>query len=188
MDWFFKLIRIAGVNFPVAASFVQLQAEIDSVKTAKLIETFRDPISYLHEDIRAVSIKIYEQLKIDDSAILYFPEEFYITYSRAIAALDSQGYLTKENAAGCKFPLSLQLTDSSYIMYMCNLAEQSSKMDEITSIVDKCQIGSWLDGKKLAQEIGLPTTVVRSIFSIYESKGYGYQSTEIGAYMYIGQA
>ncbi|MHC9510273.1 hypothetical protein [Kangiella sp. M94] len=36
MDWFFKLIRIAGVNFPVAASLVQLQAEIDAVKTAKI--------------------------------------------------------------------------------------------------------------------------------------------------------
>ncbi len=30
IEWFFKIIRIAGVNFPVAASLVQLQAEIDS--------------------------------------------------------------------------------------------------------------------------------------------------------------
>lgn len=188
MDWFFKLIRIAGVNFPVAASLVQLQAEIDSEEIAKLIETLRDPISYLHEDIQAVSIRIYEQLQIDDSKVLCFTEEFYSRYSRAIAALDSQGYLTKENAAGCKFPLSLQLTDPSYIMYMCNLVEQPNKMDEITSIVDRCEVGSLLDGKKLAQEIGLPTTVVRSIFSIYESKGYGCLSKEIDACRYIGQA
>ena len=39
MEWFVKLVRIAGVNFPVAASFVQLQAEIDSDKIEERLES-----------------------------------------------------------------------------------------------------------------------------------------------------
>ena len=188
MDWFFKLVRIAGVNFPGAASLVQLQAEIDSHKMSKLIDSFRDPISFLHEDVQVVSIQIYEQLKIKDSVVLCFTDEFYSKYSRAIAALNSQGLIVKKDAAGYKFPLAIQLADASYIMYMCRLAEDSHKMDKITSIVDKCEIGSWLDGEQLSKEIGLPASVIRSIFSIYESKGYGYLSKEIGTCSYMGQA
>jgi hypothetical protein len=188
MDWFFKIVRIAGVNFPGAASLVQLQAEIDSGKMAKLMESIRDPISYLHEDVQDVSKKIYKQLKTEDSIALCFSDEFYSTYSRAIAALDSQGLITKESAAGSKLPLSIQLTDASYIMYMCRLAEDSKKMNKIIAIVDECEVGCWLDGDLLGKELDLPKNVVKSIFSIYESKGYGILSRAIGSCKYMGQA
>ena len=59
MEWFIKIVRVAGVNFPGAASLVQLQAELDSTAMASRLEKLEDPISYLHEDIPDVAKEIY---------------------------------------------------------------------------------------------------------------------------------
>ncbi|MCR9321557.1 hypothetical protein [Vibrio alginolyticus] len=92
IDWFCKIVRIAGVNFPVAASFVQFQAELDSIAMSKRIEKLEDPISYLHEDIQEVSKLIYAQLVTCDSVNLDFGDDFYVKYSRPLAAL-GRGFL-----------------------------------------------------------------------------------------------
>ena len=42
MDWFMKLVRVAGASFPGASSLVQLQSEIDSQAMAKRLEELSD--------------------------------------------------------------------------------------------------------------------------------------------------
>lgn len=188
MDWFLKIVRVAGVNFPGAASLVQMQAEIDSSSIAKRIEKLEDPISFLHEGVNDVSNIIYKSLKLNDSVSLDFSENFYVQYSRSLAALVSSGLISKKEALGKTIPLGINLIDPSYIMYMCNLAEDHQKMLEITGIVDRCEVGLWLDGDQLSESIKLPKSVIRAIFEIYEAKGYGVLSKTTGICRYLCKA
>ena len=184
MDWFIKVIRIAGVSFPGAASLVQLQAELDSSAMKKRLDKLEDPISYLHEDIPLVAKEIYGTMKAVDSVNLDFPEEFYHRFSRSIAALSSAGLISKNNAAGSRIPLGINLIDPSFIMYMCYRAEDTRKMQEILEIVDSCESGIWLNGEELKETLGLPKYVIRAVFQIYASKGYGLLSKTIGSCKY----
>ena len=118
MKWFAKLSRIAGVNFPVSASLVQLQAELDSAKTATRLEKLEDPISFLHEYVPAVSRVIYRKLSIEDSVHLNFDEEFYIKYIRPLAALSKKSYISMTSVIGSRIPRDIRLTDPTYILYM----------------------------------------------------------------------
>lgn len=188
MDWFFKIVRIAGVNFPVAASLVQMQAEIDSVAMANRLNKFEDPISYLHEDIPELAKLIYQNLQVNDSINLDFSDDFYSKYSRPLAALESSGFISKNSVLGSRIPLGINLIDASFIMYMCNLAEDPQKMTEIIDIVDRCEVGLWLDGNQLKDSLGLPKYVIRAIFDIYQAKGYGILSREIGSCKYLCNA
>ncbi len=188
MEWFLKLIRIAGVNFPGSASLVQLQAEIDSDKIAKRLQKLEDPISYIHEDVPAASKEIYQRLSFNDSVNLDFDEEFYTKYSRPLAALAKKSFISKNSVIGSRIPRGINLIDPTYIMYMCALAEDQNKMQEIVKIVDSCEVGKWLDGEKIKYEIGLPKYVIRAVFEIYEAKGYGILSKTIGSCQYMGNA
>lgn len=188
MEWFLKIVRIAGVNFPGAASLVQLQAELDSSAMTSRLEKLEDPISYLHEDVANLAREIYENLKASDSVNLDFSEEFYTRYSRPLTALESAGLISKNSVLGSRIPRGINLIDPSFIMYMCNLAEEPKKMQEIVEIVDRCEVGLWLDGEQLKESIGLPKYVIRALFEIYESKGYGIMSKTIGSCSYMGNA
>jgi len=188
MEWFLKLIRIAGVNFPVAASMVQLQAEIDSVKIAERLNKLEDPISFLHEDVPAASKEIYQNLSVNDSVKLVFSDGFYTKYSRPLAALSKKSYISMNSVIGSRIPRGITLTDPTFIMYMCVLAEDQNKMQRIVEIVDTCEIGKWLDGDKLKYQIELPKYVIRAVFEIYEAKDYGILSKTIGSCQYMGNA
>ena len=61
-------------------------------------------------------------------------------------------------------------------------------LEALVKRLDDCKIGQWLDGRKLAEEIKLPLPVVAASFQIYESKGYGICSAEVGAVRYCGTA
>jgi hypothetical protein len=188
MDWFFKLVRIAGVNFPVAASLVQLQAEIDSNKIEERLNKLEDPISYLHEDVQAASKEIYKKLCEVDSLKLDFTNDFYKRYRRPIAALSKKTYISVTHVIGSEIPRGVTLTDPTFIIYMCALAENKSKMQQLFDIVDNCEVGKWLNGEILKNEIGLPVYVIRAVFEIFESKGYGILSKTIGTCDYMGKA
>ena len=188
MDWFLKIVRVAGVNFPGAASLVQLQAELDSDVMANRLNKLEDPISYLHEDVPEVSKLIYENLKANDSVNLDFSEDFYTKYSRPLAALDSKGLILKNGVLGSRIPRGINLIDASFIMYMCNLAEEPHKMQKIIDIVDRCEVGLWLDGDELKNSVGLPKYVIRAVFEIYKAKGYGILSKTIGSCKYLSNA
>lgn len=119
---------------------------------------------------------------------MYFDDEFYIKYSRALAVLESQRYLKGSHAIGKRFAAGLWVVDPTFIMYMCVLEEDNDKMEAITSAVENCQIGQWLDGKVLQASLNLPLPVIDAVFKIYESKGYGLCSKTIGECQYLGKA
>ena len=188
IEWFMKLILIAGVNFPVAASMVQLQAEIDSDKIQERLNKLEDPISFLHEDVQSASKEIYKNLCENDSVKLDFPDEFYKKYSRPIAALSKNSYISVTNVIGSRIPRRITLTDPTFIMYMCVLAEDKNRMQKIFDIVDNCEVGKWLDGDIIKDEVGLPKYVIRAVFEIFEAKGYGILSKTTGSCQYMVKA
>lgn len=188
MDWFLSIVRVAGVAFPVASSLVQLQAEIDSKSLKERVARLEDPVSYLHDDVPELSRKIYRELKLNNSEKLDFNEEFYKKYSRALAVLESQGYIKGSHAIGKRFAAGVRIVDPSFIIYLCALEVDDAKMEALLKIVDNCSVGEWLDGRHIQEEIDLPLPVIRAVFDIYESKGYGICSKEIRACQYLGKA
>jgi hypothetical protein len=188
MDWLLSIVRIAGVSFPGAASLVQLQAEVDMKALSDRVSRLEDPISNLHDDIPLMSRKIYEQIRLEDKATLEFEDAFYESYSRPLAALESQGCIEGHHTIGHRYTAGITLIDPSYIMYMCALAEDGEKMESLIRIVDKCEIGKWLDGKEIRKSVDLPLPVIKAVFEIFESKGIGFCSDELGACQYMGTA
>ncbi len=68
---------------------------------------------------------------------------------------------------------------------MCALAENKQKMESLMKVVDECPKGNRLNSKKLQDSLGLPLPVIQAVFDIYEAKGYGCCSREIGSYQYM---
>jgi hypothetical protein len=89
---------------------------------------------------------------------------------------------------GGSFFAGLRITDPTFIVYMCSLLEDSSRMEGLVDDVDSCEKGTWLDGKHLQEKHGLPIPVIAAVFKIFESKGYGLISGEIGVTKYCGMA
>ncbi len=80
------------------------------------------------------------------------------------------------------------MTDPSYIMYLCVLEEDDEKMESLKKVMDDCKIGEWLDGNDIKASIDLPLPVIKAVFDIYESKGYGLCSKETRSTKYMGKA
>lgn len=188
MDWFLSVVRMAGVAFPVASSLVQLQSEIDSKILKERVARLEDPVSYLHDDVPELSRTIYRRLVLKNSEGLDFEEEFYSKFGRALAVLESQNYIEGGHAIGKKYAGGIRIVDPSYIMYMCALEEDDLKMETLMKIIERCNVGERLDGKIIQATTNLPLPVIKAVFDIYESKGYGFCSKIVGSCEYIGQA
>jgi len=188
MSWFFKLIKVAGAAFPVSASLVQLQAELDADKFEARLKSLEDPISSLHKDISAVSDAIFKKFKEKDNVSLCFDEEFYIRYSRVLATLNAKRLISKSGAIGSQIPLAIKIIDPSFILYMANMFENTHKMQELFDIADRCEIGVSINAEEIGESIGLPKYLIRAVFEIYEAKGYGYRSGGIAKFRYTGKA
>jgi hypothetical protein len=188
MDWLFSIIRIAGVAFPFASSLVQLQAELDNKDLSKRIKRLEDPISHLHDDISKVAEIIYSTLKTQNQNTLSFDTEFYKNYARPLAMLESQHCIQGNHCIGHRYYAGISLCDPSFVMYLCVLNEDEEKMKRLISITDTCKQWQWLNGISIAAELHLPQPVVEAVFQIYQSKGLGLLSQEIGTINYLGQA
>ena len=188
MDWFLSIVRIAGAAFPATAALVQLQSEIDSRIFKKRIERLEDPISHLHSDIPDVARNIYQKLIQTDSTVLEFDENFYQNFSHALAVLESEGHINLNHSIGKKYASSISLIDPSFIMYMCAIAEDHERMETLVDQIDNCQTGEWLDGEEIQTNIDLPLTVIKAVFELFESKGYGVCSQTRGKCMYLGKS
>ena len=145
-------------------------------------------MSHLHDDVPEVSQKIYQALKTEKWVSVSLDEEFYKKYSRALAVLESRGYIEGKHSISKRYHAGIRVIDPSYIMYMCALEEDQNKMETLIKIVDECGIGKWLNGLNLQEEISLPLPVIRAVFEIFESKGYGLCSKTIGETKYMGKA
>lgn len=188
MDWFMAIIRIAGASFPGAASLVQFQSEIDAHNLGERVARLEDPISFIHEDVPELAKTIYARLKDSPSSTLAFDAAFYYTYRRPLAALEASGFVKGNHALGARYAAGVTLTDPTFIMYMCALAEDPKKMEALIKIVDECEVHTWLDGDKIGPSLGLPIPVVKAVFTIFANKGYGILSREIGRCQYCGRA
>ena len=188
MDWVSKLIKIAGVTNPFTAPLVQLLSEMDAVKLEKRIKKLEDPISHLHDDILEIAEKIYQVLKKDDSVNLNFEDNFYTKYKRGLTLLNNKGLISLENGLGVSIPLQINLTDPSFIMYMCASFEDSEKMKTIVDLVDSCKAGKTINAVNLSKSIGLPKYVIRAVFQIFESNDFGFCTGGITKLRYQSKA
>ena len=188
MDWLFSIVRVAGASFPVASSLVQLNSEIESKALLQRVAKLEDPISHLHELVPELSKHIYEEVKKTNSTSVEFSDDFYKKFSRPLAALESQKFIKGGHVIGKQFAVGLSVVDPSYIMYMCALAEESKKMEALINTVDSCGLEKWINGVEIHESLGIPLPVVKAVFEIYETKGYGLCSKTIGESKYKGKA
>ena len=186
IDWFCSFIRVVGVNFPGAASLVQIQAEIDSQLIEKRLLALEDPISVLHADVHAFSKDIFVAITDENTNVIEFSDDLYKKYSRVIAVLESEGLIHTERAAGCQYPLAIILDEPLYVMYVFALYEDPKNMEELFNAVDGCEVGEWLDGEKM--NLGISIVAIRAMFLMFSEKEYGLVSNEIGACRYQGNA
>ena len=179
MSWFFSIVRIAGASFPAGASLVQLQAEVDMKSFDTRLKNLEDPISTLHKDVPAVSREIYSKIQGAKTNSISLDDSNYEKFGRALAELKSQGFIRLDTALGKKHPLNLRVADHTYMLYMCSLVEDKSKMEKLFEIVNSCKSNT-LRAQNVMQETSLSYPVVYAMFKVFEAKGYGICSDEIG--------
>jgi len=188
MDWFTSFVKVAGASFPVTSSLVQFLSEIEACEIQGRIRRLEDPISGLHPDINRLSEILYNSIKVTDDLHFELEDDIYEKYSRVLACLQSEGLIKGHHSLGGRFTGGLSIADPSYIIYMCVLFEDAKKMEVLYQQVDGCSVGTSLNGKDIKKSIGLPLPVIRAAFQIFEAKGYGICSREMGSVFYIGNA
>lgn len=186
MNWFFSLVKIAGASFPVSASLVQLQAELTSAEFEKRLDALTDPISFLHEDIGRLSRHLYLRMKETNKTSLQFDGGFYSKFGRPLAVLDAHGYIKAMHGLGAPYAAGLRITDPTFIIYLAYHFEDKENMETVHGIVDNCKPNQWLLGAEIKSLVDVPIPVIRAVFEIYESNGYGLLSREIGSCAYMG--
>lgn len=180
MNWFFSIIRSAGSSFPVSASFVQLQSELDSDKLDKRIKRIEDPVSNLHPDIQIVSKKMYALIKKTERENITFDNEFIEKYGRPLAILEKNGFIKGSHAIGKCWVGSTYLSDPSYVLYLCKLSEPEKKMNSFFRLLEGSKPGDSFEGVDIQKTIDLPIPVIKAFFKVYQSMGYGFCSKTIG--------
>jgi len=66
--------------------------------------------------------------------------------------------------------------------------ENQRSMQEIFDIVEGCQIGETISADQLGLSLELPKYVVRSVFEVFESKGFGIRCGGLAKLRYRGIA
>jgi hypothetical protein len=187
-SWLSTLVRVLGSSFFLTAPLVQLQSDLDSRKTQRILARLDDPISTLHADVRAVSKLIYDLVREYNAKSLDASAEFYERYARVLAILESQGLIQATHGLSQRYAGGFWISNPQYILYMAALFEDPDKMDFLVKYVDQAQRRTWLKGADIAQELGLPVPVVKAVFDVYESKGLGVCSKEVGTANYYALA
>lgn len=188
MKWLMSVARIIGASLPIVPSLMQLQAEIDSAAIQHRLLALEDPISKLHPDIREVSEKLYGELVRTGAQKLLFDSAFYSQYSRSLAVLEAQGFIFGTHAIGAQYVDGLWVKDPIYVVYLCALYEDQTKMDSLVYLLESCKPGQWLHGKDIEADLKLRRPVIKALFQIYEARGLGNCSKEVGAVSYVGRA
>lgn len=188
MKWLMSVVRIVGASLPFAPSLVQLHAEIDSAAVQRRLLALEDPISALHPDIRELSEKLYRKLVETGDSKLRFDLAFYAQYSKPLAILEAEDFIVGVHAIGTKYVDGLWLKDPKYFVYLCAFYEDQEKMDALVQVLQDCQSSQWLNGDAIAKSLHLPRPVIKALFQLYEARGLGCCSEEIGVVKYMGLA
>jgi hypothetical protein len=184
VDWFLKVIRISSAWNPVAAIFLQWQAEFDGIEINRRLDRLEDPISSNCKNEKELCGVIYDYLKGNNEAL---NEDAFVRLSRPLALFESEGYLKRLMEMGSSYAHGLEI-EPIFVLYLARFFDSQAHMSELFSRVDDCNIGVWIDGIQLAEALDLPEAVVRSVFVIYVKKGYGIMSDERGTCNYRGVA
>lgn len=100
MTWLSKIIRSAGSAFPLTSMLVQIQSDLDADKMAEKIAKLEDPISFLHEEVPALSKQIYGKLRETNKSNLKFEKDFYAMNAKPLAVLEAKGFIQGVHALG----------------------------------------------------------------------------------------
>ena len=187
MNWLFSLARVIGSGIPFGGVLVQISAELDSRQVQQRLAKLEDPISALHPDVREFSRSVYEQVRTTQASRIQFTDDDLTRHSRVIALLEKAGLLRGSHAIGQRHPIALWLESPQYVLYMAALYENTDAMGRLVSHIDSGAPGTWLRGEDLATQFEVPLPVVRALFELYESRGLGLMSKEIGATNYLSQ-
>jgi len=166
---------------------VQLQAEIDSREMQKRLLALEDPLSSLHPDIRELSNVLYGLLRSSGNKIPVEPS-LYGRYPRAFHILEAEGMIHPNHVLGRTFPAEVWVRNPSYILYMAALFEDADRMDALVALIDAASPKTWLRGTDLANQLGVPMPTIRAVFQMYEQRGLGLLSKEIGTANYCAIA
>ncbi len=186
MDWLTTIVKVLGTTNPLTAALVQLHSETESHEFKKTLNRLSDPISAMHPDITKLSEDLYKHLKEKDSLHLEITPDFSEKFSRPISTLHQNGLIEAQYSLRNAYAHQIILRDSTYIFYMCKLAENNKSMQKLVERVDKCKVHEHLYGAELGVELGLPLEVIRTVFDLYAKAGYGHSSEEIGPPSYQG--
>lgn len=184
VDRFLALIRVAGASFPIAASMVQLQAEIDIVEMRRRIEALEDPVAGIHPDVPAVGALIYHALGAGAGRKVYLEEAQYDRFGRCLAALEARGLVQGGHTLGRRYEDGLRVADPFFLVYLARAFDEGVGLASVLAEVDECAPRTWLNGERLAEEHKLPLSVVHAVFQVYEAMGYGLTSKTIGESRY----
>jgi len=131
------------------------------------------------QKVRQTPRLIYKKLKTRNSTRIEFEDEFYKNFSKPLAALESKGFIKGLHSLGHSYQSGIEVTDPTYIMYLCAIAEEAEKMQTLIDVLENAEAGTFLRSKEIDVELPLP--VFRAVFKIYESKGYGMRTTTVEA-------
>lgn len=187
-NWVSIFIRVAGTINPITAWLVQLQSEMDSAVLTERVKRLEDPLLSIHPDLPEVGRIVYDAIRAGNESSFTIADETYQKYRRCFALLEQQGYLTSAHRLGNPVPVNTRISDPHFLLYLCAMFEDRSKMDALFTRTDTAQPGSSLDGKAIAKDLNLPIPVARAVFEVYEQKGLGFCSKEAGSVSYYASA
>ncbi len=188
IDWFFRLVRIAGACNPASAVLLQFQSEMDSIAVNKRLDSLQDPISSIHDSSYDLCKCLYDGLVTGEPNILDFSKESCINFSRPLAMFETKRYLKRNMVLGYKYATEIELTDPSFALYLGRKFANQISISELYDLVENCEVGESIDGIQLSNSLNLPLILVRSLFQIYQENGLGLLSNESGTCNYRGVA
>lgn len=188
MNWIVSLVRIVGTTSPFFAWAVQLSAELDSRGIQARLRRLADPIGSQHPDVPAVAEYMYGAIPRTGESRVELAADVADRYSRALAILDTGGWLKASRTLFTRTPTEFWLTNASFVLYMAGLYEDADLMERIVAYSDSAPRGQWLHGSELAEEYALPLPVIRAFFQLLEQRGLGFLSKEVGTTNYYVRA
>ena len=163
-------------------------AEIGASQMECRLTRLEDPISTLHPDVPEVTGQLYDALRQEDDAHIHLEVHLYEQFSKALAVLEAQGCIKGLHSWGHRYSAGIRVVDPTFTMYMAARHEKQRAMKALIERIETCERGKWIHGGELKAELALPLPVIAACFDVFEMKGYGLRSRELGRVAYVGRA
>ncbi len=181
MTWMASLARVFGAAVPFGSILVQISAEVESRDIQARLRRLEDPISSLHPDIRELASLIYTSVEDSDESRVQLSQEEYERFRRPLAMLEQNGHIRGSHSLQQRFIAGFWLVEPTFVLYMCALFEDPDIMERLVAYFEATKPNSWMHGKDIAGEFAVPLPVVKALFQLYEARGLGMLSKELGA-------